>query len=83
MDSCYADLIKLQEGKGTSIYYVLDEGVVMNELSSVVVGIWFLPVLLFIIIPLCVSAGYGLLTLVRQLLHLRLIDSRQTHNVAS
>ncbi len=36
----------------------------MNGLDQVVVALWFLPAVLFIIIPLCMSCVWGVLSLV-------------------
>lgn len=35
----------------------------MNALDQVVIALWFLPVVLFIIIPLCITCLWGVLSL--------------------
>ncbi len=35
----------------------------MNVLDQVIVGLWFLPVVLFIVIPLCITCLWGVVSL--------------------
>ena len=42
---------------------ILEGGTKMNGLDQLIVALWFLPVALFIVIPLCVSCVWGIISL--------------------
>ena len=49
----------------------------MNGLDQVVVALWFLPVVLFILVPLCLTVLWGIVSLLRSFWRMAVQDKKQ------
>lgn len=50
----------------------------MNGLDQIVIAMWFLPVALFIVMPLCIGAVWLTISLIMRLVHREAFHYRQT-----
>jgi hypothetical protein len=66
MSGASGEMYRTLSGTGSllkrQIYMVGKGGIEMNGLDQVVVVLWFLPVILFIIIPLCLTCLWGVIS---------------------